>query len=285
MQVVRIRNFVDRRYIKSLVAGVFREREFKSIQTFLFFIGYQRSGHSFIGSLIDAHPNASIGMEVDALNLVKLGYNRSQIFYCLVRNSEIFHKILKNEWTGYSYAVDGQYQGRYKKLLVVGDKKGGKSTLRLGEDISLYSSLVDLVSCDVRILHVVRHPLDNISTMVLRNIQEPQHNIRKEIRKRIEIYFHKADINRTLLQHPGMTIKTIYHEEFIINPSYELASILDFIGLKKEDNYMNSCVRMVYTQPHKSRENLDWPEDLLNEVLERMTYYKFLRKYLENEEK
>ena len=32
------------------------------------FIGYQRSGHSYIGALLDAHPNTAVGMEVDALN-------------------------------------------------------------------------------------------------------------------------------------------------------------------------------------------------------------------------
>jgi hypothetical protein len=283
MPSFRIQNLADRRYIKSMIAGTVRRREFRFIHTFLFFIGYQRSGHSFIGSLIDAHPNACMGMEVDALHLVELGYGRDQLYYCLVRNSEIFHKILKNEWTGYSYAVPGQYQGSYKKLFLIGDKKGGKSTLRLAEDLSLYDQLIKRVKCKVKILHVVRHPLDNISTMVLRNLDDLNSDLHHEIRKRMEIYFQKASINKSLLESGIMDVMTVYHEAFIQDPYKELSGILDFIGLPREENYLRACESRVYKIPHMSRNELKWPDELIDEVKQRMTHYPFLKKYLDDE--
>src|SRR4030042_2237983 len=96
MARVPFKEYFTRRFIKSMLYGYLKRNAFKDIKVFCMFIGYQRSGHSFIGALLDAHPNAVIGMEVDALNLVKLGYKRNQIFYCLIRNSEVFTKKLKN---------------------------------------------------------------------------------------------------------------------------------------------------------------------------------------------
>ncbi len=38
--------------------------DFSKVHTFVLFVGYPRSGHSLIGSMIDAHPNAIIAHEV-----------------------------------------------------------------------------------------------------------------------------------------------------------------------------------------------------------------------------
>src|SRR3989344_1389974 len=38
--------------------------DFSSVRTFILFVGYPRSGHSLIGSIMDAHPNIIIAHEV-----------------------------------------------------------------------------------------------------------------------------------------------------------------------------------------------------------------------------
>ena len=40
------------------------------------FIGYPRSGHSLIGSLLDVHPNAIVAHELDALKFVGAGFGK-----------------------------------------------------------------------------------------------------------------------------------------------------------------------------------------------------------------
>ena len=40
------------------------------LRSFCLFIGYPRSGHSLLGSLLDAHPDIAIAHEVNALGLV-----------------------------------------------------------------------------------------------------------------------------------------------------------------------------------------------------------------------
>ena len=269
-----------KRYAKSLLYGHLRSGSWKDIETFCMFIGYQRSGHSFIGALLDAHPDAMMGMEVDALNLVQMGYSRKQLFYCLLRNSEVFTRKLNNRWTGFSYAVPGQFQGRFNKLHMIGDKKGGKSTLRLGENPELYDRLKKLVKCRIKVLHVIRHPLDNISTMILRHLPEGRALVKEDFQDKMDLYFYKAGINYKLISNKGMDILNIYHEDFISNPRSGLNEILEFVGLAPDDSYIDSCAGVVNEKPHISREKLEWPEDLLNEVNTRTKKYPFLTRYI-----
>jgi hypothetical protein len=281
--MVPVKELLSRRYIKSMICGFIKRKQFRSLQTFCMFIGYQRSGHSFIGALLDAHPDAAMGMEVDALNLVKLGYNRFQIFYCLVRNSEVFTRKLKNIWTGYSYAVEGLYQGQFTDLKVIGDKKGGKSTLQLGEDFSLFVRLQKIVRIPVKVLHVVRNPLDNITTMIIRNLPDKKNPDREDFLDKIDLFFRKAEINDWLKKSGKIDVLDIYHEDFIKDPIIELTRILNFVGLDPGNKYIDLCSQKVFKEPHITRNQLSWPQDLLDEVKTRALNYSFLRKYFENE--
>jgi len=45
-----------RDYPRSFCGGFQNRRLFEAIKTYCMFIGYPRSGHSFVGALLDAHP-------------------------------------------------------------------------------------------------------------------------------------------------------------------------------------------------------------------------------------
>jgi hypothetical protein len=283
MARVPFKEYFTRRFIKSLLYGYLKRNAFRDIKVFCMFIGYQRSGHSFIGALLDAHPNAVMGMEVDALDLMQKGYSKNQIYYCLLRNAEIFTKKLGNIWTGYNYAIPGQYQGTYQRIDVIGDKKGGKSSLRLYEDHDLLKKLKNLTGIPLKILHVIRHPIDNITTMVVRNVPEGKIPDRNFIQERSDVYFMKASINEQLRQNKELDILDIYHEDFVKSPKEEMIRILRFLGLEPFPDYIEACVKKVYKEPHLSRHDLDWPEDLLLEFTEKSMKYSFLKKYFKND--
>lgn len=270
---------ISRRYLKSKLYGYLRARDFIRLRTYCMFIGYQRSGHSFIGALLDAHPNVAMGMEVDVLNLVGLGYSRKQICYILIRNSQLFRHRLKNVWTGYDYSVPGQFQGSYTELLMIGDKKGGKSTLRLGEDPALYTDLKARIGCRIRVLHVIRNPYDNISTMVLRHATDPDRPTREEIEDKIDLYFKKVGINRQLMGSGEMEVMNVYHESFIDDPQASLRGILKFLDLPVPQDYIQDCSRAVYREPHRTRNELSWPGDLKERIAAGIREVDFLRHY------
>jgi hypothetical protein len=243
------------------------------------FIGYQRSGHSFLGAILDAHPNVAMGMEVDALNLVRLGYSKYQVYYCLIRNSQIFTEKLQNVWTGYSYAIPGQFQGTYTELRMIGDKKGGKSTLRLENDPHLYDELKRLVNCRIKVIHVIRNPFDNISTMVLRHADDPEQPTRAEILDKVNLYFRKARINEQLRNSGKMDFIDIYQEAFIEDPVSALGNLLDFLELSQNDEYLSACEKAVYPEPHRSRHKVPWTEELKEIVNSEILEIRFLKHY------
>ena len=56
----------------------------KSLETYCMFIGYPRSGHSLVGSLLDAHPQIILAHELNALELFKRGFGARQIYIFLM---------------------------------------------------------------------------------------------------------------------------------------------------------------------------------------------------------
>lgn len=283
LPLMPITKFLNKRYFGLLILGFLNRRSFRNVESYCLFLGYARSGHSLIGAILDAHPNACISMELDVLNLIRLGFSRDQIYYYIFRNSRFFTNVLKNEWTKYSYAIPGQYQGMSKDIRVIGDKKGNRSTMRIGRDSNLMEQLKKITGCKDRYLHVVRHPLDNISTMVTRSLHERREPERKDFEKKIFNYFRNVRINHEIIQSGKLEILTLYHEDFIKNPKWELERILDFLNLEPIPSYIESCASIVYKVPHRSRDDILWPKDLKRDVMMQIQDFPFLQRYLSDE--
>ena len=101
------------------------------VKLFVLFVGYPRSGHSIIGSLLDAHPNVIIAHEFNVLNWAgQMGsYSKRQLFNMLFMNS--YHNAFvdgasrSRNYKGYNLTVDTSWQGRYRDTVdVIGDKNG-----------------------------------------------------------------------------------------------------------------------------------------------------------------
>ena len=108
-------------------------RQFNNVKTFVMFIGYPRSGHSLIGSLLDAHPEIVIPHEYDIVaNWKWLTYSdtafsknvtKYRLFYDLYSLSEkqaLFRlRSPKRSPRSYCYHVPGTWQGTYHKTIKV----------------------------------------------------------------------------------------------------------------------------------------------------------------------
>ena len=116
---------------------------------------------------MNAHPEIVIANELDVLEYVEQGKSRHQLFSLLMDRDRYFASI-DYQWTGYDYKVPGQFQGRFTRLRVIGDKRAGRSTHRLGEHPELLEALRRTVGVPIRVIHVVRNPYDNIATMAWR---------------------------------------------------------------------------------------------------------------------
>lgn len=257
-------------------------KKFSAVRYFLMFIGYPRSGHTLIGALLDAHPNIMIGMEWDAMQYCRLGFRQHQIFYSLIKNSEAFRKVRDNRWTGYNYKVDGMYQGRLRKLTIIGDKFGGRNALWINEEPELLNKLASTLKVPIKIVHVIRNPFDTIATMT-RWYKSPKH--KKDVTNNLDIvamiygYFLRVEVMQELKKDERFDIYDLYHESFIQDPKNNLRKLIDFLEEDPFKEYLEKCSDIVYQKPNMSRHELVWPAELISFVENKIREYDFLRDY------
>jgi hypothetical protein len=246
---------------------------FEDVNTFCLFIGYPRSGHSLVGSLLDAHPNAIIAHEADALGLLQGGATRDELFTFLLSNSQYYARFGRN-WTGYSYIVPGQWQGRYERLTVVGDKKGGRSSLWLASNPELLDALRTALgaSLRIRVIHVVRNPFDNISTIS-----------RKDdcaVPEAIDRYQRLlTGTNRALDYFGADETTTLKFEDVVLDPRGHLLSLVGFLGLTAGEEYLSACSSILFEKPKQTRQAVEWRAEDIQRVVGLIDQTRFLGGY------
>jgi hypothetical protein len=261
-----------RDYAYSLARLPAYRHAFDHVRAFCLFVGYPRSGHTLVGSLLDAHRHAVIGLELDVLRYVRFGFNRAQIFLLLAENAQQQAKRGR-QWTGYSYHVPNQWQGRAEQIRVIGDKRGGETSRRLARDFGLLERLRRAVGLPLKVVHVVRDPYDNIATMCLRG-DAP------DLDHAIDAYFRMADTVECVQQHLGSSgFISIHHEDIVVRPVEELSRLCDFVGLRADNNYLKDCASIIFKSPNRSRAKVGWTTAQRTRVAQQCLLRQWLARY------
>ena len=104
---------------------------YDSVETFVLFVGYARSGHSLIAAILDSHPEIVIANEFHLLAHFNSFYQdpneesysrRLRIFsalHSLSHNQSIYGNRSPNNTRGYSYHISGSWQGKYRNQIKV----------------------------------------------------------------------------------------------------------------------------------------------------------------------
>lgn len=258
------------KFVSSLVDSWRNRETFRSVERFSFFIGYPRSGHSLVGQLINAHPDALISHELAVLQYVNAGFSKEQIYALIVQRDNWFADQ-DRQWTGYDYQIPGQWQGRLREPVVLGDKSGSASCLHLAANPGLLEAVRDRMD-PIRVLHVTRNPYDNIASITQNGESTLEEAIEKYFRRARTIRETRADLRDEEYLH-------VRHEELVADTKTVLAEIRDHLGLAPAEDYLEDCASIVFSSPHKRREKLDWPEQRIEEIRERMDGFRFLDGY------
>lgn len=107
-------------YSRSLVEQVRYRDRIREPERFCFFIGYARSGHTLLASLLDAHPDIAISNELDSFRYIDHGFRRRQLYALILWHDEVFGHDKKD----FTYTVPGGHHGVASRLRVIGDKRG-----------------------------------------------------------------------------------------------------------------------------------------------------------------
>ena len=132
---------------------------YDSVETFVLFVGYARSGHSLIAAILDSHPEIIIANEFHILENSKHlfkdpkeeSYIRRLWIFSALHSLSYSQSIQglrspKNR-SGYSYYIPGGWQGKYRNQIKV-------SLQRHFIIITIFKlSLVDFNSLDANLLY------------------------------------------------------------------------------------------------------------------------------------
>jgi hypothetical protein len=258
------------RYPPALLRSVADRGAFDDVETFCLFVGYPRSGHSVLGSILDAHPDAVIAHELDVLKLVRFGYRRGPLFSLLLRNARRFGRAGR-AWSGYDYQVPGEWQGRHRRIHVIGDKMGASTNRQLQRRPELAQRLRALVRVPVRMIHVTRNPYDNIATMARYSGDS--------LPVTVDEYFSLCHGVAQLRAREPSSVLDVRHEALIADPRSTLRGVCDFLGLDPSPAYVEACASIVFDAPRRTRFDVEWSDALIGEVSDRLGEHSFLAGY------
>jgi hypothetical protein len=251
-----------------------RERErFDEVRAYCMFVGIGRSGHSLVGTLLDAHRQAVIGHEVNALRHFEAGLSRDEVYSLIIDNSRQF--TLDGFAPGgddYDRVVPNSWHGRFESLLLIGDKRGGATTRRLRKSPELLDRVRQIVGVPIRVVHVLRNPYDNIASWKPNDADRTLERLMAE-------YFRACRTVARLEPILGDDLFHLRHEDLLAAPADRLTELCEFMGLDAGADYLADCASVVNPEPHRSRFNVGWPPEVRAEVQRRIGKFAFLSGY------
>ena len=274
LKTVKRKNDRLRYSVKYYLYELFKRKDFfKSVEKYCMFIGYPRSGHSLVSSLLDAHPNIIIANELNALRLFEQGISKRKLYYFILQNSQLHAaKGRLQKHTSYSYQVPNQWQGKFQTLKVIGDKKGGVSNQIIGDNPDILKVLQHKIDVPIKFIHVIRNPYDNISTIVSRK--------GGDLEDGINYYFMNAKIVAYLkTQISENDIFDVRHESLIADPRPVLKEFCNFFGVEATKDYLDDCASIIFKSPKKTRFNLYWSDESIELVRNKIEQFEFLKGY------
>lgn len=281
------------------------EAEVKGVEQFLFFIGYGRSGHSIVASIMDAHPNIIIAHEyylfdklTDPSRYLTI-QTRSSLFDELYWSS--YHSATsgwrsdRSTQKGYNLNLGGTWQGQFERLKVIGDKTGGSTVMMFHNSPLLFRGVLKrlqrIVGLPFCAVHVVRNPYDMIATVAMYQASSDPKNakvnatITNKFKQRsflemaTNIVLTKAAGVKAMVETCHLNVLEIHLEDLIGSPGDTILKMCAFLGVPCPDEYVRACKDKLYTQVSRSRDLVAWPEEIKSRVEMAIQQFTFFKRY------
>jgi hypothetical protein len=212
-----------------------------------------------------------ISHELDVVKYIQAGYKRDQILALVVEHSRTNAVNGRKSW-GYSYAVPGQWQGRFDRLEVAGDKRGRKTTSRLRDRPQLADEIDRALDMAVKYVQVVRNPYDNIATMFTRGSASIEHQV--------ELYFTlSSTVDRLASRVGDGRLERVHLEDLITGAEPVLARLCDYLDVPVTPEYLAACAGIVFASPRRTRDSVDWTPEVLASIERGIAEHEWLARY------
>ena len=272
----------------------------EGVEKFVFFAGYPRSGHSMIGSVMDAHPNMVIAHEYFLLRKCSKMWNmKTNIFS---NKAELFNSLFEDSFfeskcgwrsdsntaKGYNFNLNSKWQGTFSQLKVIGDKSGGSTSkfISKGEGKLCLQQMIHSLEIPIIAMHVVRNPYDMIATAIaykkgIRNIQSTKH-VKQEVSVQLQMNISRAVFklaDSVVEVKKYVPVVEVHIEDFIDNPSKVIVELCHSLGVDCPQEYVEECTAKAYKNVSRSRDLISWSPSVLSFIDQKMTEYPFFEGY------
>jgi hypothetical protein len=235
------------------------------------FIGYPRTGHTLLASLLDAHPRMAFANGLDAARYFIAGFSVPETAMLSVWNARHF-TLRGRRSTGYNYVVPGGWHGRWDRLEVVGDKSGDLLSARLVHDPGAMAPVLDALGDKARFVSVLRNPYDTITTMAAR--------AGSSLRVASDEFLALCEANeRARAQVKTEAWLDVHHEALVAQPHDTLRTVVEFFGQSADQAYLDACSQLIFPQPRRTRDEGDWTGAMKDHVSGNLQRYPWFSGY------
>ncbi|XP_078364352.1 uncharacterized protein LOC144648763 [Oculina patagonica] len=274
---------------------------YDKVKVLLLFIGYNRSRHTLIASLLDAHPNMIIANDFNILNewITNPLLSQRQKYYIyelLLAKSRydvmygVRSRLVNGKPAQYHYNIKGQWQGQYNdSIQVIGDKKAAQASVILLERKGRESlkQLEGKLGVQIKFIHVIRNPFDNIATLALRRAKvkknSAQDNLQckctTELEASIAEYSQQVQGSSQVKRNFPGRVLDVYSMDVMTNTQETLRKICDFLEITCTQEYLDDCASIVDPVPSKTRHFVEWTKDQRTRVNMLIKQFSFLASF------
>lgn len=278
------------------------------VKKVLFFVGHERSCHSFVSSIIDAHPHMILATNYNPLwihcSQPQSFPTKKEFFNILADYARRHGARYAADTKGYSLIVDPRYQGVFEgDLQVIGSERAAPVTSLYRktpkEFEKLISHIKEVVGVPVLFIRVIRNPYDNIATgaLFLDSVVNTQMfvELKKQqsagtLKARYKVdklklkgfakdYFSRMEASEGVLKTSDKYLD-VYCDRLIADPKEVISDLCNFLEVECFKDYIETCASKVFNDESSTRKIVEWPEDVLQYIKTEASKYPNLSNYI-----
>ena len=276
-------------------------RESRTVERFALTIGYNRSGSSMLGQLINAHPEIVLAHELRmferlrALRFIPTPSARGRVTRMIIESDREFARASYAQ-SGYSYAVNGLWQGKYSRLRVIGNKASVNTVA--GLNAAWGAKTLDYIRrrarLPARFLFTVRNPYDMVASRTLHRRRDhavadlppprryaPADSDRVDVEEEAVRFFLQLSerLSRVLPTIPKEDAIETRCEDFIASPKENLRRICAFLGVSEDEDYLDACAAFTLREQSPTRLKVRWTDDQIAQIADAVEKYPWFAGY------
>ena len=184
--------------------------------------------------------------------------------------------------------VPEQWQGKCDGYLeVIGDKKADITARILESHPEIVEEMTSNLQLPLVFIYPMRHPLDMISTQVLRDTKaylqyshtDKVYNNTSMLLSLVTRFQRRVANIQHWMESKLLDTVVIHNDDLISDPKSTLERICAFLQIGCTADYIGNCTKVVFDTKSRTRNNVYWPSHLKQGLLNTVKHYSFLARY------